>query len=167
GDYAEAIPQSLYALHCRVGQDRCLRRDGVALQECDQVWDGHEVIRGMAVVLESRKAGHPVRRQQMQRIPAVAAPTLRQLPTLEHDVLDAELGQAAAHRETCLSAADDDRRRTRHGAFQRVSMLTSTGTPLVSTSKTAERARDCSTISRSFSGGASPAIVKLMRMRSE
>ena len=49
---------------------------------------------------------------------------------------------------------------------QRVLTLTSTGTPLVSTSNTAERARDCSTISRSFSGGASPAIVKLMRMRS-
>ena len=88
------------------------------------------------------------------------------LPTFEHDVLDAELGQTAAHGEPCLSGADDDRRRARHGAPQRVLTLTSTGTPLVSTSNTAERARDCSTISRSFSGGASPAIVKLMRMRS-
>ena len=120
----------------------------------------------VAVVLESREAGHPVRRQQTQRIPALAAPTLRQLPTLEHNVLDAELGQAAAHGEPCLSGADDDRRRARHGLPQRVVTLTSTGTPLVSTSNTAERARDCSTISRSFSGGASPAIVKLMRMRS-
>ena len=39
-----------------------------------------------------------------------------------------------------------------------------TGTPLVSTSNTAERARDCSTISCSFSGGASPLIEKLTRM---
>ena len=36
------------------------------------------------------------------------------------------------------------------------------GTPLVSTSYTAERARDCSTISRSLSGEASPLILKLM-----
>src|SRR4029453_6780912 len=100
----------------------------------------------------------------MQRVPAVAAPTLRQLPAFEHDVLDAEFGQAVAHREPRLSGADDDGRRACHGLHHRVLTLRSTGTPLVSTSKTAERARDCSTISRSFSGGASPAIVKLMRM---
>ena len=41
-----------------------------------------------------------------------------------------------------------------------------TGTPLVSTSKTAERALDCSTIARSFSAGASPAILKLTRIAS-
>ena len=39
-----------------------------------------------------------------------------------------------------------------------------TDTPFVSTSNTAERARDCSTISCSFSGGASPLIEKVMRM---
>ena len=40
----------------------------------------------------------------------------------------------------------------------------STGTPLVSTSKTADRAFACSTICRSFSGGASPSMVKLERI---
>ena len=59
------------------------------------------------VVLESRKARHPVRRQQMKRVPALASPTLRHFPALEHDMLDAEIGQAAAHREPCLSTTDD------------------------------------------------------------
>ncbi len=41
---------------------------------------------------------------------------------------------------------------------------TSTGTPLVSTSNTAERARDCSTISRSLSAGASPLMSNVARI---
>src|SRR5215211_1877153 len=102
----------------------------------------------------------------MKGIPAVAAPPLGEVATFEHDVLDAEFGQAVAHREPCLSGADDEGRRALHRVHPRVLTLMSTGTPLVSTSNTAERARDCSTISRSFSGGASPAMVKLTRMRS-
>src|SRR6185503_5661508 len=120
----------------------------------------------MAVVLESRKTRHPVGCQQVQRIPALAAPPLRDVSALEHNVVDFELGQTVAHGEPCLSGADDESSRARHDAPQRVLTVISTGTPLVSTSYTAERARDCSTICRSFSGGASPAIVKVMRMRS-
>jgi alkylation response protein AidB-like acyl-CoA dehydrogenase len=61
-------------------------------------------------------------------------------------------------------------RRRRHaaggGGAAQLFTETATGTPLVSTSNTAERARDCSTISCSFSGEASPLIEKLARMPS-
>ena len=40
---------------CRVGNDRRLRRDGVAFQEPNQFRDGHETVPVVAVVLESRK----------------------------------------------------------------------------------------------------------------
>ena len=43
---------------------------------------------------------------------------------------------------------------------QAISTSMSTGTPLVMTSKTAERWRDCSTIARSTSSGASPLMTK-------
>ena len=48
--------------------------------------------------------------------------------------------------------------------IQPASIEISTGDPLVRTSKTAERARDCSTICRSFSSGASPLIEKFTRI---
>src|SRR5262245_46065832 len=55
--------------------------------------------------------------------------------------------------------------RKRTGADRRPQAFTETwtGMPLVRTSYTAERARDCSTISRSFSGGASPSISNVTR----
>jgi hypothetical protein len=102
----------------------------------------------------------------VQRVPALGTPPLRDLSAFDDHVVDPELGQAVAHREPCLTGADDESVRAFHGTAQRVLMVRSTGTPLVSTSYTAERARDCSTICRSFSGGASPAIVNVMRMRS-
>ena len=52
------------------------------------------------------------------------------------------------------------------GDYAPALMFKLTGTPLVTMSYTAERARDCSTIWRNFSGGASPSISKLTWMRS-
>ena len=44
----------------------------------------------------------------MQRIPAVAAPTLRQLPAFEHDVIERSAGQEPARGEAGMAGPDDD-----------------------------------------------------------
>ena len=106
-------------------------------------------------------------------------------------MVDAALGEAAAHGQACLAGADDEGvgvahrtrslLRLRSGVADRrvagrlggaagdpgdqpVSTSTATAMPLVSTSNTAERARDCSTIGAQLLGRASPAIVKLTRI---
>ena len=112
-------------------------------------------------------------------------PALGDAAAFEQHVVAAGRGEKVADREPGLAGADDDRVDAVHGRLQAVkrrpggctgrrrtvarsaqAALTSivTGTPLVSTSNTAERARDCSTISRTFSAGASASIVKLMRI---
>ena len=60
-------------------------------------------------VLKTRQPRHPVRREEPHRVPAVAAPPLPHASAIEHDVLDPAVGQAAAHRQTRLSGADDHR----------------------------------------------------------
>src|SRR5205085_1378079 len=94
--------------------------------------------------------------------------------TLQHDVLDAVAAEVVAHGEASLAGADDDRidgawhvrcssagrrrrpvGRRRRRPVQHVA-VTETGTPLVSTSKTAERATAWSTTFCSVSAGASP-----------
>jgi hypothetical protein len=101
---------------------------------------------------------------------------------LQHDMIDAERAQAAAHGKAGLAAADDDDIRISHGrvsfewgdrggrragrggrapqAMAGVLTPIEIGTPLVTMSNTAERAFDCITICSSCSGLASPSISK-------
>jgi hypothetical protein len=77
-------------------------------------------------------------------------------------------GAAPNRRRASTVAEDDQAGRITAPADCRLQFPASTaieiGTPLVKTSKTAERARDWSTISRSFSGAASLLILKLTRI---
>ena len=101
-------------------------------------------------------------------------------------MVDSAIGEMPAHREAGLAGSDDDHvcvshwEPSLHGAADRPGRTgpgrpswmeghpavteTVTGTPLVRTSYTAERLRDCSTIFSSTAGGASPLIVKLTRI---
>ena len=98
-------------------------------------------------------------------------------------MVDAGVVQTAAGGEAGLAGPDDEGVNVGHGALesgegrgptqvgraaprmvgQPASTEMATGTPLVSTSKTAERLRDCSTTLASFSGS-SPRSLKLMRI---
>ena len=162
-----------------LGVGRKVRGERACRHEGSRVADVHE-----AWQHAHRRGG-----QQVQRIPALRMPPLCDAAALEHDVRDAPRCQAAAHHESGLSCADDDdvgprhgslsfgwkegtgrRRRRRPARSQTVAALltpTETGTPLVRTSNTAERAFDCITICSSSSGCASPSMSKVTRDRLE
>ena len=78
-------------------------------------------------------------------------------------MVHAAVGEAAAHRQAGLAGANHDTIDVVHRTYPTL-MPISTGTSLVMMSNTAERARDCSTIWRSFSSGASPLMVKVARI---
>src|SRR5262249_23945935 len=63
-----------------------------------------------AVVAVTGQPALPVRRQQPQRVPALAPPGIRDLAALEDDVIDRALGEAPAGRQSRMAGADDDRR---------------------------------------------------------
>ncbi len=100
---------------------------------------------GSSRIREVRQSGLPVWREQAERLPPLAAPALGDLAALEYDVADAAVDQAATQCESCLTGADHDGFDLPHHTHRTATAI-STGTPLVMTSKTAERARDCSTI---------------------
>ena len=141
----------------------------------------HEAIGIVAGVLPTRETGHPVRREELQRLPTFGSPALADAPALQQHVVAACVREQVADSEAGLAGAHDDRVGALHGrlletraaglrpgraAVRGQTDVTSiaTGTPFVSTSKTAERARDCSTISATFAAGASASMVKAMRI---
>jgi hypothetical protein len=81
---------------------------GVALQELDQLADGHEPVGVLAVVGETRQPRLPVGREQAQRIPALGLPRIGDLAPLQHHMLDRLLRQHPAHREAGMTGPDDD-----------------------------------------------------------
>ena len=150
--------------------DRSGRSAGVVLEVGGHLAAGHEAVDVGPAVRPAGQPGHPVRSEQPQRVPPLAAPPLGDPAALEHDVLEPAVGQGAAHGETGLAGADDDGvdaahdeplfRKAKRTGGQPASTSMATGTPLVTTSYTAERFRDCSTTARSFSGS-SPRSLKL------
>ena len=81
---------------------------GVALEVADDVVAEHEAVGVVAVVAAAGQLDRPVRRHEAERRPAVA-PALADAPALQDDVLDPRAGELVAHRETCLTGADDNR----------------------------------------------------------
>jgi hypothetical protein len=90
--------------HGRGGHDRETR------DEIDHLAHRHVAVRIGAVVAKAGQAALPVRREQPQRVPALAPPGVRNFPALEHQMIDRPLGEAAARREAGMPGADDDRR---------------------------------------------------------
>ena len=56
----------------------------------------------------ARKAVHPVRRVEDERIPALRPPALGHLPAFDDDVIDPVSGEVEAHTQTGLAAADHE-----------------------------------------------------------
>lgn len=166
----------------------CGRRDGGDLHtgeqrrvegahvhvEVDDLGAGHEPVGVRAGVAVVRQAREPAGAEESEEVPALAAPALRGPAAFEDDVVLPGLGQLAGQRETCLAGTDDDRADVRpspggpcreptgprrgRAAQRRVASIV-TGTPSVTTSRTAERPADRSSRSRSTPSGASPLMV--------
>ena len=82
----------------------------------DHLGHRHEAVGIGAFVAIAGQPALPVRRQQPQRIPALAAPGVGHLAALEHDVIDRALAEAAARRQPGVPGADDDGRDAFDGA---------------------------------------------------
>ena len=168
-DLEPVVPLAQQA-HGRVLLDGRVERVGVPGEVPAERGRGPEPVRVGAAVGLARQGVHPVRGQQVQRVPGVAAPALPDPATLEHDVVTPAVGQAAAGGQAGLARADDDGVGDAHRCSRRCEVLAGpaaqrdrptrrdavtcrqpastsmdTGTPLVTTSKTADRWRDCST----------------------
>ena len=131
--------------------------------EVDDLWHRHEAVGIVALVRVARQPALPVRREQTERIPPLRPPRvghfLRSSTTWSID-------RCARHRliaspqwpapRTTVSVVRTTRPRSRGAAGQTTSTLTFVG--LVTTSYTAERFCDCSTIARISSGVASASM---------
>ena len=83
-------------------------RAGVGLQVGSHLVLAHEAVGIVARVGEAWQIERPVRTNQPQRVPSLAAPALGDASLLEHDVRPALLGQAGAYGETGLATTNDD-----------------------------------------------------------
>ena len=92
---------------------------GIAGEEVDDGAAAHESVGVADAAGAPGKAGHPVRGEKGQRIPALAAPALRDAAALDHDMLDAVGAEAVAHREPGLPGPDDQDVRAVHGDLRR------------------------------------------------
>src|SRR5262249_2673739 len=129
------------------GADRCLFEDrrregsGIGLEPGGELGHRHETVRIRSGGGAPWQAAHPVGREQPQRVPALAARPLRDATAFDDDMVVSERREVPADGEARLAGADDDRVDRRHGGQTVVTSIV-TGTWLVMTSKTAERARD-------------------------
>ena len=120
------------------GGDRRVRLDGrrgllrVALDERGDLRSGHVAVRVVAAVGVAGQPAHPVGREQAERVPALRTPRARHLAAFEHDVVDAALGEVAAHGQPAVARTDDDGGHPQHGTpppgrCQLTSTVTATG----------------------------------------
>ncbi len=86
----------------------CIGEIGILVDEIDHLGHAHETVRVLACVVESRQTTLPIGRQQLQRIPALVAPGVRDLAALEHDVLDRTLAEEIARRQPGVASTNDD-----------------------------------------------------------
>jgi hypothetical protein len=86
----------------------------VALDEPDQLGDGHEAVRVVTLVGQPRQARLPVRGEQAQRVPALGLPGVGDLAALEHDVVQAMARERMTDREAGVPGPDHHHRNVRH-----------------------------------------------------
>lgn len=68
----------------------------------------HKAMRIVAGIRMPRQRALPVRRDQAERVPALLAPGMRDRLRFEHEMVDARARQVVTHRQSGLTAADDD-----------------------------------------------------------
>src|SRR6185312_14611425 len=86
----------------------------VALQGGDELGPGHVRVRILRLVVQ-RQPIRPVGREQRERVPALAAPSLADRAALDHDVVVSGIREEATEGEPGLPGADDERVDRGHG----------------------------------------------------
>ena len=88
--------------------DRRAERGGVRLEVAHERAGRQEAVRVRALVAPAGQPRHPVRRQQVQGVPALGAPALADPAAVEDDVVATGGGEQAAHGQAGVAGADDD-----------------------------------------------------------
>jgi hypothetical protein len=114
GPNAEAAPGARDRGDGRPLAERSAERPRVALKRRHELRSRRIRIRVHRRVVV-RQPVRPVRREQRERIPALAAPALADTAALEHDVVVPGFREEAAEGKPSLAAADDDRVDRVHG----------------------------------------------------
>ena len=100
--------------HRRLLDHRRAERARVALEVADERPAPEEAV-GVGGRRGAGQPVEPVRGQERERVPALAAPALPHAAALEHDVVAAEPGQLVAERQPGLPGPDDDGLDAGHG----------------------------------------------------
>jgi hypothetical protein len=101
-------PGPRYVLDGRPLDDRGVERRCVAVEVVGEGVGGQVTVGIRAAIAEAGEAGHPVRGQQVERIPPLTAPPLPHSAAFEDDVLVACGRQQPAHGQPGMSGANDD-----------------------------------------------------------
>ena len=117
GDEAGAAVPQRQPRHLDAAADR--RRDefGIGVDELDDVGRAGEPVRVAVRKRKIRQPHRPVRKLELQAVPALAAPALRDPLPFQHQMRQPALLEAVAHDQASLAAADHEGRYLfiRHG----------------------------------------------------
>src|SRR5712692_8502879 len=87
--------------------ERGVKGRSVLLEVRHDVLSWEKAIWIVALIRKARKLGHPVRRVEGERIPALTPPGLTHPTLFQHEVCSALLGEVVAEGKSCLPASDD------------------------------------------------------------
>src|SRR5215472_1409522 len=149
--------------HVRAGADGGSRDRGETLDELGHFPHRHVAVGILAFVAKARKAALPVGGEQPQRVPALAAPGVRHLTALEHDMVDRPGAKKMTRCQPGVPSADNDSGDALDSpAAQATSTVTSVG--FVRASNTAERFWDWATSASMSCADASASILNVTLM---
>ncbi len=107
-DKIAALLQRFHAPDLGVLQHRGVHHADKAVKVRGDLILLHEAVRVVALVGIAGQGALPVRRDQAEGIPALAAPGVGDGVLLDHEMIDAGLLEVVAHGQASLATADDD-----------------------------------------------------------
>ncbi len=93
----------------RPGPHRGRRRPGEPVDEVDDLGHRRVAVRVRARVAVPGQPAQPIRGEQPQRVPALAAPGVGDVAPFEHDVVDGTIGEEPAGGKARMPGPDNDR----------------------------------------------------------
>lgn len=98
-----------YCRHLHPASNRRGDRQGIVFDELGDLLAMGKPVRIIAAIPEAGKLQRPVWKLKMERVPPLAAPSLRNTLSLENDMLAPAFAQMIAHGQAGLAAADHHR----------------------------------------------------------
>ncbi|MNV68428.1 hypothetical protein D3C71_1612780 [compost metagenome] len=96
-----------HLVHRHAFERRRVHMGDKALEPGVDLFLDHETVGIIARIAPAGQVALPVRGDQTERVPALAAPAVHQPVLFQHQVIDAALLQVVAQRQAGLAAADD------------------------------------------------------------